>query len=110
MIPEVIHNLARQSLTCWAFLFYTNMIYSRVTKVKTRSGFELLVKEQDLEIRNSMNENIVIELTVLIFPILIKNEGNIFLQSFDNNYKDHPSESTQYFHRDEIAWFKNQWL
>ena len=98
MIPQVNHNLARQTLTCWAFLFYTNMIYSRVTKVKTRSGLDILVKEQDLDIRNKINDSIIIELTVLKFPLLMPNK------------EEHPKESTEYFHRDEIVWFKNQWL
>jgi hypothetical protein len=65
-----------------------------VTKVKTRSGLEFYVKEDDFYILTKSSEDLFIYLTVLIYASI--------------DFEVIQSQSSEFFHRDEIIWFKTR--
>lgn len=73
----------------------------KATRLKTRSGLDLIVGNEDFEIQHQMSERITVKLTVLKFTVFFDE-----LDNMEYNYNDEPIKSIEYFHRDEITWFK----
>lgn len=67
-----------------------------VTKVKTRSGLEFYVKEDDFYIRTKSTEDRFINLTIVIYASI--------------DFEVIQSQSSEFFHIDEIIWFKTRYI
>lgn len=76
-----------------------------ITKVKTKSGSEFYVKEDDFYILLKSENDLFIHLTLLTFNTFI--DESCFEKT---DWKSIKKQSSEFFHRDDIVWFKTYYI